>query len=90
MNFQKAMEIAERELDDAKDHEYYLVIEKNVLVFLFLAAKQKEGTFLPEPSSLLQRAMEVIRGLTSFRFALWLKPAFALIKEYEQMKGDQK
>jgi hypothetical protein len=72
------------------DHEYYLVIEKNVLVFLFLAAKQKEGTFLPEPSSLLQRAMEVIRGLTSFRFALWLKTAFALIKEYEQMKGDQK
>jgi hypothetical protein len=90
MNFQKAIEIAERELDVAEDHDYYIIIEKNVLVFLFLAAKQKEGTFLPEPSSLLQRAMEVIRGLTSFRFALWLKPAFALIKEYEQMKGDQK
>jgi hypothetical protein len=90
MNFQKAMERAERELDDAEDHDYYIIIEKNVLVFLFLAAKQKEGTFLPEPSSLLPRAMEVIRGLTSFRFTLWLKPAFALIKEYEQMKGDQK
>jgi hypothetical protein len=38
----------------------------------------------------LPRAMEVIRGLTSFRFTLWLKTAFALIKEYEQMKGDQK
>jgi hypothetical protein len=50
MNFQKAIEIAERELDVA----YYIIIEKNVLVFLFLAAKQKKGTFLPEPSSFLQ------------------------------------
>jgi hypothetical protein len=90
MNFQKAIEIAERELDVAEDHDYYIIIEKNVLVFLFIAAKQKEGTFLQEPSSFLTRAMEVIRGLTSFRFTLWLKTAFALIKEYEQMKGDQK
>jgi hypothetical protein len=45
MNFQKAIEIAERELDVAEDHDYYIIIEKNVLVFLFLAAKQKKELF---------------------------------------------
>jgi hypothetical protein len=43
MNFQKAMERAERELDDAKDHEYYLVIEKNVLVFLSLPPNKRRN-----------------------------------------------
>jgi hypothetical protein len=39
MNFQKAMERAERELDDAKDHEYYLVIEKNKKKELFCRSR---------------------------------------------------